>query len=541
MVTKRPKIVIIGAGMAGLTAATKLYSASHLSELPFDLSVVDGAARIGGRISSSEFYGDRIEQGATWIHGIHGSPVYKIAGDTNSLNSDQPWECMDGIPPRPVTAAEGGHRLNPLLVDPISRFFKTLMDFAQGKKFSGGPDPDVEAARRAASDNPLSLGTFLRRGLEDYRIGRNNITRVGCWAEKSLQEGIFAMLESTQRTFTSAPDLENLDYFAEKEYVMFPGEEITIARGYSAVIEALASTLPAGTIQLGLRVKKIEWRRINDLIGAEEFFGLRPVKLHFEDGSIMKADHVIVTVSLGVLKHGIRDDVSLFDPPLPERKTQAISRLGYGVVDKVFLRIRDKNFPFLQMVFHPSNSRYRDPKIPQWIRRTSFVSPIYRNSRTLVSWFTGKEALEVESLPENDIIAGFTATVSNLLPQSSTCRCSNGGDGGGQDQFNFEIDRVLRTQWGTNPLFLGSYSYIAVGSTTQDMDTLAEPLPSPAGGISDSDETPAPAPAPWKLQILFAGEATHSKHYSTTHGAYFSGLREANRLLQHYHYDIIGP
>ncbi|KAM1240461.1 hypothetical protein ACFX2J_045778 [Malus domestica] len=52
--------------------------------------------RIGGRINTSEFGGDRIEMGATWIHGIGGSPVHKIAQEINALESAHPWECMDG-------------------------------------------------------------------------------------------------------------------------------------------------------------------------------------------------------------------------------------------------------------------------------------------------------------------------------------------------------------------------------------------------------------------------------------------------------------
>jgi hypothetical protein len=35
-------------------------------------------------------------------------------------------------------------------------------------------------------------------------------------------------------------------------------------------------------------------------------------------------------------------------------------------------------------------------------------------------------------------------------------------------------------------------------------------------------------------QVCFAGEATHHCHYSTTHGALLTGLREAKRLLDLY-------
>ncbi|XP_075509699.1 putative polyamine oxidase 5 [Primulina tabacum] len=532
MVSKKPRIVIIGAGMAGLTAANKLYTTANSKQL-FELSVVEGGARIGGRINTLEFCGDRIEEGATWIHGIGGSPIHEIAQEKGLLHSQEPWECMDGILEDPVTIAEGGYELNKSLVEPISSFFKNLMDFVQEKPVDeDGVRVCCEVLKRCklGSEN-LSVGSFLRQGLESY-LGLLNdqkcVNGVGNWSRKLLEEAIFGMHEGIQRTYTSAGDLRDLDYVAEKEYVMFPGEEITIAKGYSRVIESLASVLPVGMIQLNREVAKIEWRSAHserELPHMENGHENRPVKLHFCDGSIVQADHVIITVSLGVLKQGY----DLFNPPLPSSKTRAISKLGYGVVNKVFLELSPSNcdqesnnptkFPFLQMVFHPPDSELRKPKIPQWIRKTSFICPIYNNSRVLLSWFAGEEALALESLTDDEILNGFSTTISNFLPTKSLPQ-KNTNPNPNPNQFKYS--KVLRTQWGTNPLFLGSYSYVAVGSSIDDIDTLAEPLPQ----ITNLESPP--------LQILFAGEATHRTHYSTTHGAYYSGLREANRLLEHY-------
>lgn len=535
---KKPRIVIIGAGMSGLTAANKLYTSTK--DL-FELFVVEGGTRIGGRINTSEFCGDRIEMGATWIHGIGGSPVYQIAQEIRALESERPWECMDSSSDEPKTVAEGVFELNASIVDPISTLFKNLMDFAQGKLTE---DSDF-AAKAAASK---SVGAFLRQGLDAYwdsSDDREELTGYGKWSRKLLEEAVFAMHENTQRTYTSAGDLLTLDFEAESEYRMFPGEEITISKGYFTVIEHLASVLPPGVIQLGRKVTKIEWQP-----EMANGYDSSPVKIHFCDGSLMLADHVIVTVSLGVLKAGTCKDSSsgMFIPPLPSFKTEAISRLGYGVVNKLFLQLRNQKakFPSLQMVFHPSGSELRQKKIPWWIRRTASLSPIYSNSSVLLSWYAGEEALELETLGDDEIINGVSTTVSSLLSQShidkevksnnshQLCNGNGNGNENGKSVESSESEvrfgKVLKTKWGSDPLFLGSYSYVAVGSSGADLDTMAEPLPKVVGGNGGGGGGVRP------LQILFAGEATHRTHYSTSHGAYFSGLREANRLLQHYHF-----
>ncbi|CAM8890260.1 unnamed protein product [Rhodiola kirilowii] len=517
MVANKPRVVIIGAGMAGLTAAHKLYTSAAFRN-QFELCVVEGGTRIGGRINTSEFGGDRIEMGATWIHGIGGSPLHKIAQDINSLESDQPWECMDdGFLEDPTTIAEGGYHLNPTMVENVSNVFKKLMDFAQGKLTEEDTEWLMLGAKAACArtDDEISVGSFLKNGLEDYweHVGgdADEVKGYENWSRKMIDEAIFAMHENTQRTYTSAGDLFTLDFCAESEYQMFPGEEITIAKGYMSIINSLAAVLPSSIVQLGRRVSKIKW--LQDEVNG-------PVRIHFGGGSVLYADHVIITVSLGVLKDGIRAKVGMFEPPLPNYKAEAISRLGYGTVNKLFLQVNGSeednskmNFPFLQMAFHRPDSDFKDKRIPWWMRRTTSLSPIYKESRVLLGWFAGEEALALETLDNEEILNGVSATASSFLHCTKSTQLV---------QFN----KVLKTKWGSDPLFLGSYSYVAVGSSGDDLDKMAEPLPE----INCSDGP--------QLQILFAGEATHRTHYSTTHGAYFSGLREANRLLQHY--NLIG-
>ncbi|KAK8935971.1 putative polyamine oxidase 5 [Platanthera zijinensis] len=492
---KKLRVVIVGAGMAGLAAARRLHASARDF---FDLIVVEAGDRVGGRLLTSEFAGAQVEMGATWIHGIHESPIYEIARKAGALipaDSGDPggpqflWERMDGFPSDPITLAEGGQALDPSILNRVSALFSQLKDL-----IVSGESADVGELS--------SVGAFLRHGFNSHQKENN-----GDWVE----EAVFAMHECGERTYTAVDDLEHLNLAAEEEYLEFPGEHITVPGGYSRVPEFLAAALPPGTILLGRGVSLIDWSSSD-----------HGVRLQFDDGAVEIADHVIVTVSLGVLKEGIFDKEGhagglVFSPPLPEEKRAAIERLGFGLVTKLFLELEAEKgktkspFPFLRMAFDPAR---RSAEIPWWMRRTESICPILAGSRVLLAWFVGREAAEVEKMDDDEIIRGLHATLKSFSPANSAA-----------GRFG-RISKVRRSGWGRDPRFLGSYSYVAVGSSGDDQDALADPLP--------RENSPAP------LRILFAGEATHRTRYATTHGAYLSGVREADRLLQHYGFHSCG-
>ena len=59
-----------------------------------------------------------------------------------------------------------------------------------------------------------------------------------------------------------------------------------------------------------------------------------PIDIELQSGEVVKADIVVVTSSLGALKH----DLITFKPPLPRWKQESIQKLGFGVLNKVILR-----------------------------------------------------------------------------------------------------------------------------------------------------------------------------------------------------------
>ena len=68
----------------------------------------------------------------------------------------------------------------------------------------------------------------------------------------------------------------------------------------------------------------------------------------------------------------------------------------------------------------------------------------------------------------------------------------------------------LRTKWGQNINSYGTYSYATNNSTSADFDTLANAVDN---------------------KVFFAGEHTERDYRGTVHGAYLSGIREADKII----------
>ena len=68
------KIIILGAGMSGITAAKTLHDHGYTN-----IQILEGSDRVGGRIKANEMSGFTLEVGAQWIYGLGLNPVAKLA------------------------------------------------------------------------------------------------------------------------------------------------------------------------------------------------------------------------------------------------------------------------------------------------------------------------------------------------------------------------------------------------------------------------------------------------------------------------------
>jgi monoamine oxidase len=194
------------------------------------------------------------------------------------------------------------------------------------------------------------------------------------------------------------------------------------------------------------------------------------------------ADVVIVTLPLGVLKAG----TVAFDPPLPTDKAKAIQRLGMGALTKVVLFFDAPFWPPHQYVFgYLSKDIGHAP--------TSIINVWKTHQKpVLVMLIGGERGREIESWPQDRVESWAKGVLGDVFGPDSPAPL-----------------KVAVTRWDSDPFARGSYSYVAVGATPEDIEALAAPVGE---------------------NLLFAGEATVRTHWACLHSAYVSGLREAARL-----------
>ena len=76
------------------------------------------------------------------------------------------------------------------------------------------------------------------------------------------------------------------------------------------------------------------------------------------------------------------------------------------------------------------------------------ICPIYDGLRVLLVRLVGEEAMELELLSDKEIIHGAHAMLDAFLPTIHPW-----------------ITRVKQSGWARDPLFLGSYNYMVIGSS----------------------------------------------------------------------------
>jgi monoamine oxidase len=236
--------------------------------------------------------------------------------------------------------------------------------------------------------------------------------------------------------------------------------------GYERLIGALAQGVP---VRLGAEVTRID-------------VSVTGVQVTTKDGAVESCSHVVVTVPLGVLKHGsIR-----FTPALPEDRRAAIDRLGFGSFEKIALTFHS---PF-----------WRDASVPHLLAfpRDDASLPIvgqdaFGGGPALVGLVFGDSCRHVVGRSADTAVDWMLDVISEAI----TRPCP-------------EPTAIAVSSWTSDPYSRGAYTHNTPEGSPADVHLLGQPLHG---------------------RLLFAGEATTTTRMGFADGAFQTGIREAKRLL----------
>lgn len=133
-------VIVVGAGFAGLGAARALTDAG------FEVIVVEARDRVGGRATTVELDGYPVDLGPSWIHGVTGNPMAKLASDSGTKLNPFDYENSEGGDDAAELEAEELYELALDADDPDTRALSELL----GDDQSGGQPASQSAEQQWA-------------------------------------------------------------------------------------------------------------------------------------------------------------------------------------------------------------------------------------------------------------------------------------------------------------------------------------------------------------------------------------------------------
>jgi monoamine oxidase len=287
------RVVVVGAGMAGLVAARLLHDSG------FAVTVLEARRRIGGRTWTDDSLGAPLDLGGSWIHGVDGNPLTLWCDRLGvSLVESQGERLL--IDDRATAPTREGQRRRALRG---RMAFKAAMEWASWRS---------RAMARLRGPRSVSVKQAVDPLLRASWLPEIDRLVIGTFIEMS--EGV-----------QGAP----YETIAAEEWFPTEGLERNAQPrgGFRTLLEDAARNM---AIRFDAAVQRIVWSDSG-------------VAAILASGERIEADRALVTVPLGLLRAGL----PALDPPPPEAQQKAIGRLGYGagILGKIYLRFPERFWP----------------------------------------------------------------------------------------------------------------------------------------------------------------------------------------------------
>lgn len=152
------------------------------------------------------------------------------------------------------------------------------------------------------------------------------------------------------------------------------------------------------------------------------------IKIDCIDGSRFEANHLISTMSLGVLK---KCHLHLFEPILRTWKIVSIEGLTYGSVDKIYVEFEQsfwsQSWNGFSMLWKPEQLKeiQEDPVTCDWLEGVVGFFPFNCQPNMLCGWITGTMAQNMEKRSDADIRIGVEKIFHMFLCRQSIPKITN--------------------------------------------------------------------------------------------------------------------
>ena len=286
------KILILGAGLSGISAAKRLKELGYTN-----FEILEGSDRVGGRVQHDTVDGFTVEMGSTFVMGLGKNPVWAIMQQYNITHKIVDYDGWIVRNTDGSNVTELANTIYDQYYDAVD-IMDTNDDKARGDNL---PDYSVRAALREGGWSPDS---FLDDVIEYFEID---------W-----MYGVNPGESSGKYTFLEVP----------KEHVEFVNnsdEAIpTDQRGFATILRQVLDEI------IGSDTGKLKLNKVVSEIEQTD----KKVTVKTTDNATYDADYVILTFSLGVLQS---NDV-VFKPALPEWKVDSIHQFQMSQFTNVYVQ-----------------------------------------------------------------------------------------------------------------------------------------------------------------------------------------------------------
>ena len=411
---KQSQVVIIGAGVAGLTAANRLYK-----EGVRDIVVLEARSRIGGRVWSFHpikqlWRGRVLDLGASYIHQSRGNPLKKIA-----VKAKIKTQVVDGDD-----------------YDLYHENGDSVTDDYEEKSYSLFQDFEAYLTRQQeeeSDDSKRSVYDALRDFVKYKKVS------------KLYQPGLLFMV-SSHLEYAHGADSKNLSLIWFDNDKGFDGPDHFFPEGYSQLVNYIASPIKA-KIKLNTVVTKIDYSNPTD------------IAVYSSSGEIYRGRYVICTLPIGVL----RANRVHFIPQLPLNKLIAIHRhIGFSRYEKAYLLFPRVFWDSAFSIERILNSKLRNgfwKNKMGWIDFTNFAS--VKKLPVIQATFAGDFVSAVHAKTKKEKVHSIMKALESIYGK----------------RIPKPLD-VIFTDWSDDQFSRGSFSYLRPGALAENMDfsNMAQPV-----------------------------------------------------------------